>query len=734
MPELNQLLLVPPGITGLAPGVHRVVAVAPPHKLVALARLSITRDAYDSTTPPKHLLKPIVTNSERLQGFLDKGAVSVIPEADARAHTNEFVSAQRQSEKFLKRRQILKSLIDPDILFRMLFTGYWADEIDHAAKHHKVSTHTVLRLLQRYFHVRMDIEAACVRAQRSSDKPRKLVQMQGRRPLADKAGKAQPARRNAQLSDLELIEVFYNSREDKKISVAAMWRQYEDAYAPRAARVTAAGYLELLPNPLQPFLTESQFRYGLRKVIGRLRLLEEEAGKRAVKLNHRVAIGSARDGIPYPGHTYIIDATVADVYLVSAFDVRIIIGRPVIYVVIDAFSSLIVGIHIALEGPNFEQARIAMYRALSDKKAWLDWLGVPGLATLLPQGCRPTFWLADRGELHSEESRSVQLALQTNLSVAAAYRADWKSIVERNFGVLNELCIHWLPGAVKDRVRERGAPDHRLDAVLTLKVFTRIILRICAQLNLTRDMSRHLSAAFIRKDVLANPLGFWHHGIDYLHGSAAFGDADAVRYTVLQTETASLNRHGVFCGKYRFTADWMKDHELVRATGFEGACSVPFVKCPDVPNRGFVLLPHETAQREVQLHSEFSYLNLFAIEDVLEMQAHRKLAKPVQAADTRDVRLALQDANAKDIEAALQAASLANSAAPLSNRAKTSNIRANRDAEVTRQPTPPVAERTATVERPFSEQKRTAPSTNPTSAHSEYDGDLSEAFSNWGTQ
>ncbi|WP_164907503.1 hypothetical protein [Clostridium septicum] len=44
-----------------------------------------------------------------------------------------------------------------------------------------------------------------------------------------------------------------------------------------------------------------------------------------------------------PGSLYQIDATVADVYLVSEFNRNWIIGRPVLYMVLDSFSRMIVG-------------------------------------------------------------------------------------------------------------------------------------------------------------------------------------------------------------------------------------------------------------------------------------------------------------------------------------------------------------------------------------------------------
>lgn len=68
-----------------------------------------------------------------------------------------------------------------------------------------------------------------------------------------------------------------------------------------------------------------------------------------------------------PGEKIQIDATVADVYLVSEFNREWIIGRPVLYFCKCVWSSMIVGFHIGLEGPNFEQARMALMNMVEDK-------------------------------------------------------------------------------------------------------------------------------------------------------------------------------------------------------------------------------------------------------------------------------------------------------------------------------------------------------------------------------
>jgi hypothetical protein len=577
------------------------------------------------------------------------------------------------------------------MLFEMLFCGKWKPRIEESASHHKVSAHTVLRLLTRYF-LYFDLDAACRWRPRLLTKRRQITAKLGRKSKPVKTGH-QPAaaERNADQDDWDAIELYIGSLEDKTISKAAMWRGFERTFRPRNAQMQEDGTLLFTANPNRPFITASQFNYGVAKVVGRLKLEREQAGERRVLTLHRPALGSARDRIPYPGHTYVIDATVADVYLVSAFDRRLLIGRPVIYVVIDAFSSLIVGVHVTLDGPNFAQARTAMYRAVSDKEDWLGWLNLPGLRPFLPQGCRPTRWLADRGELHSKESYQLNRKLDTALSLAAPYRAEWKAVVERVFGILNTLVIHWLPGAVRQRVRERGSRDFRLDAVLTLKEFTRIIARVAAQLNLTRDMSRHLSASQMAAGVLANPISFWEWGIRNLHGSAEFLGKTQALTTMLPIIQAKLSRFGVFAQKKRYVGDWVAEHELTQLAGFTGATSLDLIQSPDIPDAAFCLLPSESVLRQVQLHSEFSYVDQYCWEDLEEKEALQDLSAHDLQSATNDVRLAMQQATEDDITRAKKETAQACDELPaISAHSKISNIRENRATEARQAAAPTV--------------------------------------------
>ncbi|MGU7807970.1 transposase, partial [Escherichia coli] len=77
-----------------------------------------------------------------------------------------------------------------------------------------------------------------------------------------------------------------------------------------------------------------------------------------------------------PGARYEIDATIADIYLVSNSNPESIVGRPTIYFVIDVFSRLVAGFYIGFESPSYLAAIQALNIAMTDKVQYCAEYGI----------------------------------------------------------------------------------------------------------------------------------------------------------------------------------------------------------------------------------------------------------------------------------------------------------------------------------------------------------------------
>ncbi|QAS59595.1 hypothetical protein [Clostridium septicum] len=78
------------------------------------------------------------------------------------------------------------------------------------------------------------------------------------------------------------------------------------------------------------------------------------------------------------------------------------------------------------------------------------------------------------------EGKNIESLIENlgiGIKVTPPFRADWKGCVEQNFRLINLKTKPLLPGKVDSTFRERGDKDYRLDAKLTIKEFTKIIIK-----------------------------------------------------------------------------------------------------------------------------------------------------------------------------------------------------------------------------------------------------------------
>jgi len=313
-------------------------------------------------------------------------------------------------------------------------------------------------------------------------------------------------------SDKEVIKVGYALFKNNKV------KHISDAYINTIKKFYRAEH----PSPdgsddgrpllaLTQIPTETQFRYWGKKAFDEMDIKRGRKGERKWALDHRPLVGTAHQGLRGPCRRFEIDATIADIYLVSRFNRNWIIGRPVVYVVVDVFSRMIVGMHVALEGPSWNSARHALFNAFTDKVAFCASYGITIASADWPCSHLPHEIVGDRGEMIGSAPEGMANGLKINLAILPPFRADWKGTVESTFRILNNLTqVHWTPGAVRAREKERGERDYRLDATLDLHEFTAILIKAILHRNHhVRDPNR-LSKAMIECDVDPTAIGIWN--------------------------------------------------------------------------------------------------------------------------------------------------------------------------------------------------------------------------------
>lgn len=256
-----------------------------------------------------------------------------------------------------------------------------------------------------------------------------------------------------------------------------------------------------------------QFHYFYYSHNNPVRRTISRDGYAKYKRSIRPLYGNTAARAQQPG-TYEIDATQADVYLVSD-DRTTVAGRPNIYLAADVATRMIAGVYVGFEAGE-EAAVKCLGNAILEKQEYCAEYGVEIQPHEWPAAGMPQRVVTDRGrEFMSERFRSVC----TNLGIVheglPPYRPDLKGTVEKTLDCLQNTYKPLLKrkGIIEPDFAERGAPDYRTEARLTLQEFTEVVIRSILLYNNSRMQRGFVrSAAMIRDGVMpvASDIWLWH--------------------------------------------------------------------------------------------------------------------------------------------------------------------------------------------------------------------------------
>lgn len=122
--------------------------------------------------------------------------------------------------------------------------------------------------------------------------------------------------------------------------------------------------------------TLRQFRYFYNREYKMQTKLKYQLSEIEYEKEVRPIISTSTAETLGPGFRYQIDATIADIYLLSEHDRTKIVGRPVVYFVIDVFSRMVTGMYVGFEGPSWVSAMMAVANAGSNKVEYCKKFGL----------------------------------------------------------------------------------------------------------------------------------------------------------------------------------------------------------------------------------------------------------------------------------------------------------------------------------------------------------------------
>jgi hypothetical protein len=474
------------------------------------------------------------------------------------------------------------------------------------------------------------------------------------------------------------IKLFFENRQARTLKGAyqlTLEKFFHNGYALNRNDVL----VPVLP-PAADLPTYTQFKYWYKKDRDIKREKVARYGESRYNLKHREVLGNSTQMAFGPGSIYQIDATIGDLYLVSSLDRTRIIGRPVIYILIDVFSRLITGFSVSLEGPSWIGVMLAIENSTADKVAFCQEYGFAIEEHEWPSHHICEGLLADRGELEGYNADQLVDAFNIRVYNTPPWRADWKGIVEQNFDLCNERMIRWVPGAV--RHRERGDRDYRLDAVIDLHEFRQMMIACVLDHNNQHRMDWYPKDEFMIADhVEPYPAELWHWGVKNRNGHLRKVSQDIVRLNLLPEREASITHRGIrFEGRY-YTCDLALNEQWFIGAKESGTKQVRVSHDPRNVSHIYLKLGNGRRIETCHLinpHGAFSGRDWYEVADELELRKQAQEASQTrkqhsQAEHHAQINVIIAEANKKTQEARSEVVQ--------SDRALITGIRDNRRLE-----------------------------------------------------
>ncbi|HEX8239714.1 MAG TPA: Mu transposase C-terminal domain-containing protein [Allosphingosinicella sp.] len=305
--------------------------------------------------------------------------------------------------------------------------------------------------------------------------------------------------------------------------------------------------------------TIDQFKYHFYRYVDSLHLRRQKRRPRVFDLTQRGLPGSTTAETRGPGSRYVIDATILDVYCVSRINPKRIVGRPVLYIVRDVWSRLIVGIYVGIENASWVCAAMAIANVCEDKVEFCRRFGVEIDPDEWPNADIGDRLLHDGGEVAGAVAEAFAHYLNVILETARPYRGDDKSVAESAFQVLPAKMEPYVPGWVHPDFRQRGAEDYRLEAALTLEDITHIcILGVLHRNNHVVLKGYDRDAGMPSQEVAPVASDLWRWGIANRSGRFRSFPPEFVRFRLMPEANAKIDEHGL-----KFRGTWYLSQEML---------------------------------------------------------------------------------------------------------------------------------------------------------------------------
>lgn len=535
---------------------------------------------------------------------------------------------------------IVKYILDNVVTEEHLYLSkYREPAIKEAMQMFKLSYNGVKNLLTRYWHGAQTKDSLIPSYHRCGAKRRDRISgnhKRGRPRSGERGIGINVDDKMKKIFKQALNRYYYSERNNSlKITYELMLR---DSFVKDEVEQNGVKLPVLMDKSQLP--TYQQFLYWYKKLNNPKKEISKRKGTRVYQQNFRTIIGdSTQDAGGACGSLWQIDSNVFDIYLISSMNRDLIVGRPILHVVIDVYSRLIMGFNVSFESLNsYSGAMVALANSMSSKKEFASKYGVSIEDEEWPY-CVPLRVMADRGELVGKQIENAIQGLGITIQNTPPYHADYKGIIESAFSVMNSRVKPFADGVViKGKGnKERGEADYRLKANLSIEDFITIIIKCVLFHNKNHVLTDYvLDDLMIEEGIEKIPIQIWNHGLRHRKGKLRILPEEMILSHLYPIDQASVTARGVLYKKILYASDYTLKNEWFQRARIYGSWKVNI--CYDPRDLTCIYVMDE-GERGVLKLTLLDHLMKYANKGIEEIE---QVAKHEQKVDEKSKERELQ--------------------------------------------------------------------------------------------
>lgn len=386
--------------------------------------------------------------------------------------------------------------------------------------------------------------------------------------------------------------------------------------------------------------TERQFYYWSKKLFNPTEKIISKFGEKRYQRDYRGTEGSSKYEAPSIGSRFEVDSTPCDIYVVSEYDRTKIIGKPTLYLVVDVFSTLIVGFYVGSESSSsWFAATQALINTVKDKVQLCREFDIHIKEDEWPSKFLPKAFLADKAEFIGYNSDLITENFKVRVENASSYRADMKGTVEMLLGLIPKYIRPFAPGYIEPDFTERGGKDYRIEAKLTIREFTILIIECILHYNKSIKNDYPLSKDMIVDNLIPTPINLWNWSYKNNPSNLKNYATELVYYYLLPRGTATVTQNGIKFKRALYTCSLAKDENWYSLARNNGSWKINISY--DTRNTNFIYIHHakEFIICELLPHQEAYKNATFEDLDFLDQKLKKQKAAYQTTQLTNDITL-----------------------------------------------------------------------------------------------